>query len=51
VNFCWNDQGYLELEKAFDVISERYYLNLKGEPKVTVGSNEIRVRFSVEKDD
>lgn len=40
-----------ELEKAFDVISERYYLNLKGEPKVTVGSNEIRVRFSVEKDD
>ena len=40
-----------ELEKAFDVISERYYLSLKGEPKVTVGSNEIRVRFSVEKED
>lgn len=40
-----------ELEKAFDIISERYYLNLKGEPKVTVGPNEIRVRFSVEKDD
>ena len=40
-----------ELEKAFDVLSERYYLNLKGEPKVTVGPNEIRVRFSVEKED
>lgn len=40
-----------ELEKAFDVISERYYLNLKSEPKVTVGANEIRVRFAIEKDD
>ncbi len=40
-----------ELEKAFDLLSERYYLNLKGEPKVTVGPNEIRVRFSIEKED
>ncbi len=40
-----------ELERAFDIISERYYLNLKGEPRVTVGPNEIRVRFSVEKED
>ncbi|MHB1340178.1 MAG: ATP-binding protein [Coriobacteriia bacterium] len=40
-----------ELERAFDVLSERYYLHLKGEPRVTVGSNEIRVRFSVEKED
>lgn len=40
-----------ELEKAFDAISERYYLQLRGEPKVTVGKNEIRVRFEVEKED
>ncbi|HEY5548094.1 MAG TPA: sensor histidine kinase [Coriobacteriia bacterium] len=39
------------LEEAFDVVSERYYLQLAGEPKVTVGRDTITVRFSVEKDD
>lgn len=40
-----------ELERAFDPIAERYYLRLKAEPRVTVGRDEIRVRFEVEKDD
>lgn len=40
-----------KLEAAFDLISERYYLQLAGEPKVTVGRDTITVRFSVEKDD
>jgi len=40
-----------ELEKAFDLVAERYYVQLKGQPKVTVGRNEIRVRFEVEKED
>jgi hypothetical protein len=40
-----------ELERAFDVIAERYYVHLKTEPKVVVGKDEIRVRFSVEKED
>jgi hypothetical protein len=40
-----------ELEHAFDAIAEKYYLNLCGEPRVSIGSDEIRVRFSVEKED
>lgn len=40
-----------ELTRAFDILSERYYLNLKGEPKVTVGRDSISVRFSIEKED
>jgi len=40
-----------ELEKAFDTIAERYYLHLKCEPKITVGKDDIRVRFEVEKED
>lgn len=40
-----------ELLKAFDILAERYYLNLKGEPKVTVGRDSISVRFQVEKED
>jgi hypothetical protein len=40
-----------ELTKAFDLISERYYLNLKSEPNVTVGKDRVTVRFEVEKDD
>jgi hypothetical protein len=39
------------LEDAFDLIAERYYLHLGGEPKVTVGRDSITVRFPVEKDD
>jgi hypothetical protein len=39
------------LEDAFDLVAERYYLHLAGEPKVTVGRDTITVRFPVEKDD
>jgi len=39
------------LEDAFDMVAERYYLHLSGEPKVTVGRDSITVRFPVEKDD
>ena len=41
----------VELVKAFDLIAERYYLTLRGDPKVTIGPNEIRVRYSIEKDE
>lgn len=40
-----------ELEGAFNTIAERYYLHLKCSPKVTVGKDDIRVRFEVEKED
>ena len=40
-----------ELEKAFDLVAERYYLHLKCEPRITVGKDDIRVRFEVEKED
>lgn len=40
-----------ELEKAFDTVAERYYLHLKCEPKITVGKDDIRVRFEVDKED
>jgi hypothetical protein len=39
------------LEDSFDLVAERYYLHLSGEPKVTVGRDSITVRFPVEKDD
>jgi Histidine kinase-, DNA gyrase B-, and HSP90-like ATPase len=39
------------LEEAFDLVTERYYLQLAGEPKVTVGRDTITVRFTVDKDD
>ncbi|MDO8963233.1 MAG: ATP-binding protein [Coriobacteriia bacterium] len=39
------------LEDAFDLLAERYYLHLSGEPKVTVGRDSIVVRFPVGKDD
>jgi len=40
-----------ELTRAFDSIAEKYYIHLKGEPKITVGRDDIRVRFDVEKED
>lgn len=40
-----------DLEHAFDALAERYYLHLKCEPRITVGKDEIRVRFEVEKED
>lgn len=39
-----------ELERAFDLIADRYYLNLRGEPRISIGSDEIRVRFAVDKE-
>jgi hypothetical protein len=39
-----------ELEAAFDTLAERYYLHLKCAPRVTVGKDDIRVRFDVEKE-
>lgn len=40
-----------ELEKAFDSIADRYYLQLRGAPRITVGRDDIRVRFEVDKED
>ncbi len=40
-----------ELERAFDAIANRYYLQLRCAPHVTVGRDDIRVRFEVDKDD
>lgn len=40
-----------DLERAFDAVAEKYYLHLKCEPKVTVGSQDIRVRFEVDKEE
>jgi hypothetical protein len=45
------DEFKRDLLRAFDTLSERYYLNVKGEPRVTVGSDEIRVRFCIEKEE
>jgi hypothetical protein len=39
------------LEDAFDVVGERYYVHLKGAPRVTVGRDTITVRFDIEKED
>jgi len=40
-----------DLARAFDDLAERYYLHLKGEPKVQVTRDGIRVRFDVEKEE
>ncbi len=40
-----------ELTSAFDTLAERYYLHLKGDPKVTVTRDGIRVRFDVDKEE
>jgi len=40
-----------ELTEAFDGLAERYYLHLKGEPKISIGRDVIRVRFDVDKED
>jgi hypothetical protein len=36
------DSFRTELETAFDVIAEKYYLHLRCEPKITVGKDDIR---------
>jgi len=40
-----------ELQEAFQIVAERYYVHLKGEPRIAVGREDIRVRFDVEKED
>ena len=40
-----------ELTTAFDSLAEKYYLHLKGDPKISVGRDGIRVRFEVDKED
>ena len=40
-----------DLTNAFDALAERYYLHLKGEPRISIGRDEIRVRFDVDKED
>jgi hypothetical protein len=40
-----------ELEAAFDALAARYYVHLKCAPRITVGKDDIRVRFEIEKED
>lgn len=40
-----------DLARAFDDLAERYYLHLKGEPKVNVTRDGIRVRFDIDKEE
>ncbi len=39
------------MERDFDVIAERYYLSLQGEPRVSVQRDKITVTFDLEKGD
>ena len=41
----------MALERAFEIIGERYFVHLRGEPTVKVGRDEIRVSFRVDKED
>lgn len=41
----------LDLEHAFDTLAERYYLHLRCAPRITVGRDDIRVKFEVDKED
>ena len=45
------DEFRRDLHEAFDRLGEKYYLMLRGEPRVHVGKDEIRVRFTVDKED
>jgi len=40
-----------DLTEAFDSLAEKYYLHLRGEPRIHVGKDEIRVKFDVEKEE
>jgi hypothetical protein len=40
-----------DLTEAFDTLAEKYYLHLRGEPRVHVGRDGIRVRFDVDKEE
>lgn len=39
------------LEDAFDEVGEKYYVHLKGEPRVKVSRDSITVKFEIEKED
>lgn len=39
------------LARAFDDLAERYYLHMKGEPKVNITRDSIRVRFEIDKEE
>lgn len=45
------DAFRIELEKVFDLLAHRYYLQLREAPRITVGKDEIRVRFPIDKED
>ena len=36
-------------ERSFRALAERYYLDLKGTPRITVGKDSITVRFNIDK--
>ena len=36
-------------QRSFQALAERYYLKLKGDPKVTVGKDSITVKFHIDK--
>lgn len=40
-----------EVTAAFDKLAERYYVHLRGEPRVSVGRDGITVRFDIDKED
>lgn len=40
-----------EVTAAFDRLAERYYVHLRGEPKVSVSRDGITVRFHIDKED
>jgi hypothetical protein len=39
-----------EMERAFEILAERYYLSLKDMPRITVKGDTITVSFPIEKD-
>jgi hypothetical protein len=40
-----------DLTDAFDTLAEKYYLHLRGEPRIHIGKDEIRVKFDVDKEE
>ena len=40
-----------EVTAAFDRLAERYYVHLRGEPRISVGRDGITVRFDIDKED
>jgi hypothetical protein len=38
------------MERAFELLAERYYLSMTDTPRITVKGDTITVRFSIEKE-